>query len=183
MFSILDAENISHDKNELHPFAFEAPPPKYSAEYILKLLLDPNIDQSRVCRVWPVSGVISNATFVVDITSLKHPDDVRKDFFGKWIHSGSHPFTFKATIEKDGDVYVENVPLVHREMSSTCVDSIAIIHPILISGGCLLLSLVCLYVYTCVYISGPACMASKIYSTLDSITVCLQSPSNYRQII
>ena len=107
MFSILDAENISHDKNELHPFAFEAPPPKYSAEYILKLLLDPNIDQSRVCRVWPVSGVISNATFVVDITSLKHPDDVRKDFFGKWIHSGSHPFTFKATIEKDGDVYVE----------------------------------------------------------------------------
>ena len=107
MFSILDAENISHDKNELHPFAFEAPPPKYSAEYILKLLLDPNIDQSRVCRVWPISGVISNATFVVDITSLKHPDDVRKDFFGKWIHSGSHPFTFKATIEKDGDVYIE----------------------------------------------------------------------------
>ena len=38
--------------------------------------------------------VTSNATFVVDITSLKHPDDVRKDFFGKWIHSGSHPFTF-----------------------------------------------------------------------------------------
>ena len=40
-------------------------------------------------------------------TSLKHPDDVRKDFFGKWIHSGSHPFTFKATIQKDGDVNVE----------------------------------------------------------------------------
>lgn len=96
-----------HVENELHPLAFESPPPKYSAESILKLLLDPNIDRCRVCCSWPVSGVTSNATFVVDITSLKHPDDVRKDFFGKWIHSGSHPFTFKATIEKDGDVFVE----------------------------------------------------------------------------
>ena len=57
--------------------------------------------------MWPVSNIKANATFVVDITSLKHPDDVRKDFFGKWIHSGSHPFTFKATIEADGDVFVE----------------------------------------------------------------------------
>ena len=70
----------STHKNELHPFAFEIPPPKYSVECILKLLLDSNIDQSRVCRIWPVSGVQSSATFVVDVTSLKHPDDVRKYF-------------------------------------------------------------------------------------------------------
>ena len=105
LFFSLDTK--STDKNELHPLAFEIPPPKYSAEYILKLLLDPNIDQSRVCRVWPVSGVKSNATFVVDITSLKHPEDVRKDFFGKWIHSGSHPFVFKTTFEENGEVYLE----------------------------------------------------------------------------
>lgn len=78
--------------------SFEAPPPKYSAESILKLLLSPDIDRS---RVWPVSKIEGSATFVVDITSLKHPDDVRRDFFGKWIHSGSHLITFKATIEID----------------------------------------------------------------------------------
>ena len=75
----------------------------------MKLLLDPSIDQSCICRVWPVSGVKSNVTFVVDITSLKHPDDVRIDCFGKWTHSGFHHFTFKATFEKDGDVFCRKV--------------------------------------------------------------------------
>ena len=102
VFPFLDTNSTY--KNEHHPCAFEIPPPKYSAEYILKLPLDRNTDQSRVCRVWPVSGVKSNATFVVDITSLKHPDDVRKDF----SESGStHPFAFKATFEENGEVYVE----------------------------------------------------------------------------
>ena len=96
--------NAAITKSKLHPLSFEAPPP---AESILKLLLSPDIDRSHVCRVWPVSNIEGSATFVVDITSLKHPDDVRKDFFGKWIHSGSHPITFKATIETDGEVLVE----------------------------------------------------------------------------
>ena len=100
-------DNAAITKSKLHPLSFEAPPPKYSAESILKLLLSPDVDRSRVCRVWPVSNIEGSATFVVDITSLKHPDDVRKDFFGKWIHSGSHPITFKATIETDGEVLVE----------------------------------------------------------------------------
>ena len=146
MFSILDAENIFHDKNELHPFAFEAPPPKYSTEYILKLLLDSNIDQSHVYCVWPFSGVISNATFVVDITSLKHPDDVRKDFIGKWIHSGSHPFTFKATIEKGGDVYVEKcAPGASGNVFYLC--RLHYYHPSNTDFR-RILSLVCLYVYS-----------------------------------
>ena len=81
---------------------FEIPPLKCTTEYILKLLLSPNIDCSWICHTWQVSNIVGNATFVVDLTSLKHPDDVRKDFLGKWIHSGSHPFTFKATIDEDG---------------------------------------------------------------------------------
>ena len=74
---------------------------------MLKLLLNPKIDCSRVCTTWPISNIASNASFVVDITHLKHPDNVRKDFFGKWIHSGSHPFTFKASTTEDGEVMVE----------------------------------------------------------------------------
>lgn len=66
----------------------------------MKLLLGP-VDPARVCSTWPVSGVTSNATFIVDVTKLKHADDVRKDFFGKWVHTGSHPFTFKASMNGD----------------------------------------------------------------------------------
>ena len=96
----------STHKNDLHLFAFEIPLPVYSTDCILKLLLDQNIDQSRVCCIWPVSGAQSSTTFVVDVTSLKHPDDVRKYFFVKWIHSRSHPFIFRATFEEN-EVYVE----------------------------------------------------------------------------
>ena len=66
----------------------------------MKLLLDQNIDQSCVYYIWPVSGV-------VDITSLKHPDDVCEDCFGKWINSVSRPFVFRATFEENGEVYIE----------------------------------------------------------------------------
>lgn len=79
---------------------------KYSAETILKILLSPSIDKNKVCSVWPIE-VESSSTFVVDITKLKHPDDVRKDFFGKWIHSGSHPTPFKAKVNSNGEIQVE----------------------------------------------------------------------------
>ena len=84
----------------MHQLAYEKPPLKYTAEAILKILLDPKLDYSRVCSVWPVL-VENSATFVIDVTKLKHPDDVRKDFFGKWTHSGSHPITFKAKVTED----------------------------------------------------------------------------------
>ena len=32
-----------------------------------------------------------SSTFVVDLTSLKHPDDVMKDMYGCWDYSSSHP--------------------------------------------------------------------------------------------
>ena len=98
---------ISDCDKKLHPKAYEAPPFKYFAESLLKIVLNPHIDSDRVCHTWPVVGITSSATFVVNVTSLKHPDDVRKDFFGKWIHSGSHPFTFKACFREDGNIRVE----------------------------------------------------------------------------
>ena len=49
----------------------------------------------------------SSSSFVVDITKLKHPDDVRKDFFGKWVHSGSHPIPFKVRVNSYDEVEVE----------------------------------------------------------------------------
>ena len=49
----------------------------------------------------------ASSTFIVDISKLSHPDDVKKDFFGKWNHSGSHPVPFLAQFTPEGDVEVE----------------------------------------------------------------------------
>lgn len=93
--------------SDLHPMAYEVPQHKYSSELLLKLLLNPSIDRSRVCSTWPVPDIMTSSTFIVDISTLKHPDDVRKDFFGRWMYSGSHTFPFKAFFEDDGSVFVE----------------------------------------------------------------------------
>ena len=85
---------------------FERPPPKYSAHYIMRVLLDPNIDTSRVATGRPI-GSTSNATFIVDLSKLQHPDDVKKDMFGKWEHSGSHPEVFKCSFDDLECVSVE----------------------------------------------------------------------------
>ena len=84
---------------------YEVPPPKYSAERILRILLDPTIS-SKVCSKRPVS-ITSSATFVIDITKLADPEDVKNDNFGSWSHSGSHPTTYRVNVEEDGYVRVE----------------------------------------------------------------------------
>lgn len=104
--SVLAAES-NENPSSLHQSAYEYPPEKYSSETILRILLDPSIDPTRICQSWPVTGIVASATFVVDITLLKHPEDVRKDFFGKWIYSGLHPFTFLASVNDNDEVHVE----------------------------------------------------------------------------
>lgn len=82
---------------------YERPPPKYSAYYIMKV---PNIDRSRVATGRPI-GSTDSATFIVDLSKLQHPDDVKKDVFGKWEHSGSHPEVFKCSFNDLDCVTVE----------------------------------------------------------------------------
>ena len=89
--------------SDLHPLAYESPPPKYSSEDLLKILVSPK-DKERVCRTWPVSGIETTSSFIVDIQALKHPDDV---FFGKWMYSGSHTSTYKTIVEEDGEILVQ----------------------------------------------------------------------------
>ena len=52
---------------------YEIPLLNYAAERILEILLSPT-DDSRICHDRPM-GITTSATFVVDIDSLKHPDD------------------------------------------------------------------------------------------------------------
>ena len=85
---------------------YEIPPPKYQAERILKILLDPTIPPSKICSVRP-TNISRSATYIVDVSKLKHPDDIKNDCFGSWKHSGSHPQTYKAQVEEDGYVRTE----------------------------------------------------------------------------
>ena len=85
---------------------YENPPSKYSAEQILRILLDPNIPDTKVCSKRP-TNIMQSATYVVNITKLTDPDDVKNDNFGVWKHSGSHPSTYMVNVEKDGYIRIE----------------------------------------------------------------------------
>jgi len=67
-------------------------------------------------------------TSLVDITSLQRPDDVWKDCFGRWIHTGScSPHLLKQV----SWCRLRSVHQEQLEMCSTCIDSMVIIPPIL----------------------------------------------------
>ena len=57
----------------------------YTAEEILEILFCPTIKQERI-----LTGITCSATFIVNLNKLRHPDDIKKDEFGKWNYSGSH---------------------------------------------------------------------------------------------
>ena len=85
---------------------FEKPPPKYTAHQIVRILLDQNIDKQRIALKRPLDAP-SSSTFVVDISKLSHPDDIKKDMYGKWLHSGSHTDVFICTYNEDDSVNIE----------------------------------------------------------------------------
>ena len=67
---------------------FEQPPPKYSAHHIMEILLNPSMNKSLITHGRPLQ-IEKSSTFVVDFTSLKQPDDVKKDMYGRWDYSNS----------------------------------------------------------------------------------------------
>ena len=72
---------------------------------VLKILLDPDLDSNRICTSRPTL-ITESSTFVIDVTKLEHPGDVKNDNFGIWCHSGSHPQPFRVHVE-DGCVMTE----------------------------------------------------------------------------
>lgn len=85
---------------------FEYPPPKYSANRIMRILLDPKINTSLVSSGRPIQ-IDKSSTFVVDLSTLQHPDDVKKDMYGRWDYSGSHPEVFMCSFDDFGDLTIE----------------------------------------------------------------------------
>ena len=91
------------DEDSAQP-VYEYPPKKYIAEQVIRILLQ--ADASRVCRVKPTS-ISRSATYVVDVRNLQNQDDIKKDEFGIWKYSGSHPLPFKVYHEEDGRIMIE----------------------------------------------------------------------------
>ena len=85
---------------------YEEPPSKYYAFRIMQILLDPKIDVDRIAKQRPLQTHCSS-TFVVDITQLSHPDDIKKDMYGKWLYKGSHTDVFRCSFDDDDSVCVE----------------------------------------------------------------------------
>ena len=53
----------------------------------MQILLNPKIEEDRIAKQRPLQTHCSS-TFVVDITQLSHPDDIKKDMYGKWLYKG-----------------------------------------------------------------------------------------------
>ena len=73
---------------------------QYTVEDLVLMLLDP-CDKSRICTERP-TDIRCIATFLINLDSLKHPDDVKHDNFGKWNQSGSHTVPFQAWYTEGG---------------------------------------------------------------------------------
>ena len=74
---------------------FEKVSGPYTAERILKLLLNPEVDHSRVAQTGP-KFVSESSTYIVDLSCLDNPNDIKKDGLGKWSYSGSHEELYRS---------------------------------------------------------------------------------------
>lgn len=72
---------------------YEYPTKGYSREEIACILCDPALQEELICSSQPVS-VENNVSFVVDLSKLKDPNDVRADDLGAWKCTGSRTLQF-----------------------------------------------------------------------------------------
>ena len=71
----------------------------FSVEELARVLLTDSIPKQKLCTKQPVR-VCNNATFVVDLNSLDHHQDIRADENGVWIRKGS-PVAYVSVHTKD----------------------------------------------------------------------------------
>ena len=88
-----------YDGNSHLPI-FGRPNKGYNCEQIVHILLDPFISKELISSTNPVY-VHHNVSFIVDLSKLKNPNDVRADDLGSWKCTGSRISTFHVDI-RDG---------------------------------------------------------------------------------
>ncbi len=75
------------------------------------------------------TNITKSSTYVINVTNLDHPDDIKNDHFGVWNHSGSHPLFFKVNIEEDGYVTVEKCAPGASGNNVVCLRRLHCVHP------------------------------------------------------
>ena len=83
---------------------YEIPPEKYSANKIIAILLTAKPEE--ICRHKLINiDIKKSSTYVVDVWCLKN--HIKKDEFGIWQYSGSHPQCFYVRQKDDGYIDIE----------------------------------------------------------------------------
>ena len=95
-----DDDAVSYNPTNPNTPIYERPISQYSIEDLVSMLLDP-CDKSLICTERP-TDIRCSATFLINLDSLKHPDDVKQDNFGKWNQSGSHTVPFQSWYTEGG---------------------------------------------------------------------------------
>ena len=70
---------------------------RYNAQKIVEVLLNPKLPLSRISTTRPVS-VQDNVVFIVDLSKLDKPEDIRADDLGSWQCNGKR--FIKCTVDK-----------------------------------------------------------------------------------
>ena len=102
----MPSNNESEERSYTNTPIYEVPTSGYSVEKLASMLLDPN--KSNICLERP-TDIRSSATYIIDLERLKHPDDAKRDNFGRWNYSGSHTFPFQSWFNETGDLHVERL--------------------------------------------------------------------------
>ena len=66
-------------------------------EEIAHILCNPTLNKKLICSSHPVS-VENNVSFVIDLSQLKNPNDVRSDDLGTWRCMGSRVMNFSVKV-------------------------------------------------------------------------------------
>lgn len=65
----------------------------YPAEQVVRILMDPELDQDKVCHIQPM-GVTKNASFIINVDDV-HFADLKPDDFRSWKTNGTKATYFR----------------------------------------------------------------------------------------
>ena len=153
-----------------------AKPKRVSTAEAMNILLDPNLDNDRVCTRQPIS-VEPNRLFVVDLRCLEKPKDVMCDDMGSWV--SNRDYTAWVVVDEDGAVdtvksltkpATEGMYFVCRKYYTLkgCPDFHRMVF--FVEGTCMD---DCVCVYVCACINVCVCMHVHVFVHVCMLCVCV----------
>ena len=102
-FEVSSSSDSEHEEQQSSTMTFYNDDPElpvfsnvitgYPAEQVVRILMDPELDQDKVCHVQPM-GVTKNASFIIDVDDV-HFADLKADDLGSWKPNGTKTTYFR----------------------------------------------------------------------------------------